>query len=166
MKKEHVKGMIESVGKTISPDGDWMNTLILETNGSATVVGMPMSMADDTDRAIVAHLITETIRGAKADAAVWITTAWMVMLAGASDAEIHDAIKLAEQHKLTQHHRRIECVTALIGHRNAGCAMISGKIIRRPNEHPLVEWQDDLPDDSAAQFAGRFPEALMEGLRE
>jgi hypothetical protein len=161
---ELVKRMIEHVGEDIAPNGDWMPTLILEKDGKCTILGVPLPMDNEIHRGFVAAVITSEIRTAKADTAVWITTAWTVRLANASDAEKRDAMRLAEQHKLYQHHKRIECVVAMIGRRGvSGCEALIGEIVRRPHLHPSVEWTQHLP--SGDGYAGRFPEALMEGFK-
>ena len=169
MKIDELKRTIEHVGTGIPPDGDWLPMLIAEKDiggekPSTTIIPMPGSTDDEATRMIAALAITGTLRTLKATAAVWITTAWTVRLDHATDAEKRDVMNLARQHKLMQHHAKIECVVAMVAARHAPMIGLTGRIIRSRDNHPKIEWMKDWDENGSAHFGGRFPEALREGV--
>ena len=163
-----LKETIEHVGTGIRPDGDWLPTLIVEKDiggekPSTSVIPMIGATEDEASRMITALAITATLRKLKATAAAWITTAWTVQLENATNAQKRDALNLASQHKLVQHHAKFEVVVAMVAIRNAPMIGLTGRIIRS-DSYPKVKWMKEWREEGEAHFGGRFPEALRDGM--
>jgi hypothetical protein len=159
---DQIKGMIEHVGEAVSPDGDWMPTLLVFHKSKFSVFGMPIPMNDDLDREIVATLIKRTLIKEKADMGIWIITAWGLRLDNVSDEVRREAMEAARAHRVHLRPDKVELVVALIARRGEPMTQLSGRVIRHPDTHPTLEW-DELPTGDA-NFGGRFPEAVREGV--
>jgi len=165
MKIEHLKEMIENVGKRIPEDGDWKPTLILESKSTGiSIIGVDVEMKDQLDRDIAAGVIRQRCRERKADTAVWINTAWQLVVHGTPDSEqVQTALRQGREHTICERDDKREVVAAVIATRDGqGDGMIVGDIIRS-DSHPRVKWHDEPWQDT--RLSGTFPEALKEGVR-
>jgi len=174
-KSDRLKKTIEHVGTGIPPKGDWMPTLIYEKDGKITIMGMAgVAFKDDLDRKMVANLITRTLQAEKADAAVWIVTAWALMLnqdptpeelEKGLDAKTKLSIAMSDAERHIVHTRpdKVEIVGVLMAERgNPMVKSMMARIKRTPDSHPTLAWE---PGEQIGALKGLFPEALEEGLK-
>jgi hypothetical protein len=168
MNLKKLQSVIEDIGTSLSPEGDWMPALILENPKECSIYGfVGDSMKDDFMKDRTAEQITRLIIENKPFSACWITTAWT--LDWEKDPESSKRIDafMSGRLRVSDQPDRIEIVNAYCyGEKgeNEGESIMFGYIQRFKDKHPkitrwkIVEGKDDFT------AGGRFPEAIQEGF--
>jgi len=158
MKVEQFKNAIERIGETLDPDGDWLPTFFIEKDGKVAVMGL--FMPDNLEgHDMVARLMTIVTAITNADAACFISTAWIAP--PNPDGTIT---------RPRDHPNRKEIINGYcMGIRGEadGEAMMMAKIRRSPDKPPvLYDWQlYESEGEDECTIEGRFPDAIREGFR-
>lgn len=169
MNLQKLQTIIESIGTSLPPQGDWMPTLILENKTDCSIFGfVGDSLKNEYTKDRTAEQMINLIREFKPHTACFITTAWTLEW----DKERNKKDPRLEKFmrgelRVRDQPDRIEIVSAYCyGEKgeNEGETLMVGIIQRFPNKHPKIkEWRTmGGADDTTA--AGRFPEAIKEGF--
>ena len=161
-----LKAMIEDIGQTIEPDGDWMPCLHVYTDQGAALIALLM-MENDKTKDMCAKIMYNIIRRTNPNAVAFVCTAWQ----GDPDShghmdreEFYEAYRKGWIPRPSQDPDRVEIVMVLIVDKNKNSTMLIGEIERSPDQPPKIkewkEWADKEPGD------GRFGEAIVNGFRD
>jgi hypothetical protein len=167
MNLRRLQRTIEAIGEGLSPEDDWMPTLILEGKKASSIFGfVGDSMGGDLMKDITADQITRCIVEFKPDCACFITTAWSLDFGDEGPSEAMVDLLRRGKIRPSQHPDRIEIVNAYCyGEKgeSEGEALMIGRIQRFKDRGPKIKKWTIFEDDASAE--GRFPDAIKEGFK-
>jgi hypothetical protein len=161
-----LKAMIEDIGPTIDPDGDWIPCLHVYTDQGAALIALLM-MENDQTKDLCAKIMYNIIRRTNPNAVAFVSTAWQ------GDPDSHatmdredflEAYRKGWIPRPSQDPDRVEIVMVLLVEKNHNCTMLFGEIERSPDQPPKIKEWREMTDTNAGD--GRFGEAIMNGFRD
>lgn len=162
-----IKAMVEDVGKGLKPDDDWMPCLHIYTDQGAALIVL-LLMENDQSKDLCADVMYNLIKRTNPDAIAFVTTAWRGDPFLNNQFEDKEAFLEAYRKgwipRPSLDPDRVEIVMVLIVDRNKNSTMLTGEIIRSPDQPPKIKEWTEVTDTDPGE--GRFGEAISNGFRD